>query len=253
MIHLPLLVPLLAAGFIGAAWREYQQRRIAAVLRYSLPEPVAEERKIEVTLVSPEKTFDDVGELQHYQRVSWYGLALAASGSWFYAPATLVSIPLLGYNTYQFTRLLRHTDAAGRKSPMTVFEGVGLAGTLATGQFATAAVLFVLAFGSRKLLLQAGNITQIGFSRAIDPRFATVWLLRDGVEIEASLRDVREGDVFVVRAGDTVLIEGMVLQGEGVVRQYSLLKKTKLLDKQTGDKVFPFTQVDSGCLHVKRL
>ena len=253
MIHLPLLVPLLAVGFIGAAWREHQQRRLAAVLPLGLPRPIVDHEKVEAGSVSPEQTFDDVGELQHYQRVSWYGLALAASGSWFYAPATLASIPLLGYNTYQFSRLLRHTDAAGRKSPMTVFEGVGLVGTLATGQFATAAVLLVLAFGSRKLLLQAGNITQIGFSRALDPRFATVWLLRDGVEIEAALRDVREGDVFVVRAGDTVLIEGTVLQGEGVVRQYSLLKKTKLLDKHIGDKVFPFTQIDAGCLHVKRV
>ena len=160
---------------------------------------------------------------------------------------------MLGYNAYHFTKLIRHTDAAGRKSPMTVFESIALAGSLVTGQATTASVMFLLIFGSRKLLLQAGNIADIGLSRTMDPRFAKMWILRDGAEIEASLREIQEGDVVVIRNGDTVLVEGKVLEGEGVVRQYSLLKKPKSINKQTGDKVFPFTQLKSGCLYIQRV
>lgn len=252
MIHLPFLIPLLAAGFVSAVWREHQQGR-ALTLPLGLPDPVGGVPQAKLPTPQPAKEFDDVGELHHYQKVSWYSLAFAASGSWFYPPATLLSIPLLGYNVYHFTRLIRHTDVAGRKSPMTVFESIALAGSLATGQATTASVMFLLVFGSRKLLLQAGNIADIGLSRTIDPRFARMWILRDGAEIEASLRDIQEGDVVVIRAGDTVLVEGQVLEGDGVVRQYSLLKKTKSISKHGGDKVFPFTQLESGCLHVRRL
>lgn len=252
MIHLPLLLPLMVAGFVGAVWREHQQTRIAA-LPLGLPHPASDKAQPDLSLRSVDKTFDDVGELHHYQRVSWYSLAFSASGAWFYPPATLLSLPLLGYNTYHFTKLLRHTDAAGRKSPMTVFEGIALAGSLATGQTTTASVMFLLVFGSRKLLLQAGNIAEIGFSRAINPQFAKVWILRDGVEIESSLKEVQEGDIMVIRGGETVLVEGKILDGEGVVRQYSLLKKHKSISKQAGDKIFPFTHLESGCLCVKRL
>jgi cation transport ATPase len=252
MIHLPLLLPLLVAGFAGALWRERQQARITA-LPLGLPQPESSKPQPGLSIKPAGKVFDDIGELHHYQQVSWYSLAFAASGSWFYAPATLVSVPLLGYNAYHFTKLLRHTDAAGRKSPMTVFESIALAGSLATGQAATASVMFLLVFGSRKLLLQAGNIAEIGLTRAVDPRFAKVWILRDGVEIEASLREVQEGEVMVIRGGETVLVEGEILDGEGVVRQYSLLKKHKSISKRAGDKVFPFTQLESGCLCVKRL
>jgi Cation transport ATPase len=252
MIHLPFLIPLLAAGFVGAVWREHQRGK-ALGLPLSLPDPEVGTPQIKTSQSRADNEFDDIGELHHYQKVSWYGLAFAASGAWFYPPATLLSIPLLGYNAYHFTKLIRHTDAAGRKSPMTVFESIALAGSLATGQTTTAAVMFLLVFGSRKLLLQAGNIADIGLSRSIDPRFARMWILRDGAEIEASLREIQEGDVVVIRGGDTVLIEGQVLEGDGIVRQYSLLKKPKSINKHCGDKVFPFTQLESGCLHVRRL
>lgn len=249
---IPLFIPLLVAGAVGAVWREYRQTRIAA-LPLGLPHPAPTKPQPDLSIKQADKTFDDIGELHHYQRVSWYSLAFSASGAWFYPPATLLCLPLLGYNTYHFAKLLRHTDVAGRKSPMTVFESIALAGSLATGQAATASVMLLLAFGSRKLLLQAGNIAEIGFSRVVDPRFAKVWIVRDDVEIEAPLKEVQEGDVMVIRGGETVLVEGKVLDGEGVVRQYSLLKKHKSISKQAGDKVFPFTQLESGYLCVKRL
>ncbi|MBO0615240.1 P-type ATPase [Thiothrix fructosivorans] len=253
MIHLPFLLPLLAAGVVRAMWREHQQGKVFVNSPLGLPDPTTGTAQATLPTHQADKAFDDVGELHHYQKVAWYSLAFAASGSWFYPPATLLSIPLLGYNAYHFTKLIRHTDAAGRKSPMTVFESIALAGSLVTGQATTASVMFLLIFGSRKLLLQAGNIADIGLSRTMDPRFAKMWILRDGAEIEASLREIQEGDVVVIRNGDTVLVEGKVLEGEGVVRQYSLLKKPKSINKQTGDKVFPFTQLKSGCLYIQRV
>jgi cation transport ATPase len=249
MIH--LLLPLIAVGAISAVWRDYRQARTVA-LPLALSAPSTDKQTDYLPKSQTEEAFDDVGELYHYQRVSWYSLALAASGSWFYPPIALVSVPLLGYNAYHFTKIIKHTDAAGQKSPMTIFESIALTATLATGQVLSASLVFLFAFGSRKLLLQAGNIADVGFSRAIDPRFAKVWLLRGGAEIEATLSEVKEGDVIVVRGGEVLLMAGKVVEGEGVVRQYSLQKKAKSITKQIGDSVFPFTQMESGCLHVQR-
>lgn len=250
-LHDPFAVAINCSGCGGAVWRDYRQTRTTE-LHLVLSALPADKQTEQLPQPQVEKAFDDVGELYHYQRVSWYSLAFAASGSWFYPPAVLVSIPLLGYNAYHFTKILKHTDAAGRKSPMTIFESIALTATLATGQTLSASLVFLLAFGSRKLLLQAGNIADVGFSRAIDPRFAKVWLLRGEAEIEATLSEVKEGDVMVVRGGEVLLTEGKVVDGEGIVRQYSLQKKPKSVAKQIGDKVFPFTQLESGCLYVQR-
>ena len=249
MIPLPLLLPLLASGVVGAVLRQTTQHKKQATLPQLTPQVSPSSAVPDIPPVEP--SFDDLGELHHYQKVSWYSLAFAASGT-FYPPVSLISIPLLGYNAYHFGRVLRHTDAAGRKSPTTVFEGITLTATIATGQFTTAAVLFLLSFGSRKLLLQAGNIAAVGFPPNRNSRSIKVWILRDGVEIETPLREVQTDDVIVLRGGDTVVVEGKVLEGHGLVRQYSLLKKQKAVPKQLGDYVFPFTQLESGCLHVQR-
>lgn len=248
MIH--LLIPLLASGVASALWRKHQITKTAHQ-PLGLRSFIAKKTSLNASTNAVETQFDDVGELHHYQSTAWYGLALAASGS-FYPPVTLASIPLLGYNAYHFTRLLKNTDATGRKSPMAVFESITLAVTLATGQYITTSVMFLLSFGSRKLFLQAGNIAAVGFSRSVDPRFAKVWILREGVELESLLRETQVNDVIVVRAGDTILLEGRVIKGEGVIRQYSLQKKSKLINKQESDSVFPFTQLESGCLYIKK-
>lgn len=242
-------VILVVGGAVGALWRHYYKNHAMEPLT-GLPAPDAE-KPSRLPSKQAIEVFDDVGELSHYQKVAWYTLALSAAGSWFYPPARMLSLPLLGYNAYHFVRTVRNSDKMDQKSPATLFESIGVAGSLLTGSTVTASLLFVFSFGTRKLLLHAGNITNnIGFSKPFNLRYARVWVLRDGAEIESSVADLQEGDVLVLHAGDTVALEGKVLAGNGSVRQFSLRKQMKVLSKQEGDKVYPFTLLESGSLHV---
>lgn len=256
MVHLGIL--LIAGGLAGALFRDYTHGRPERK-QSGLPAPspalktdAASDEQAKAYLdIGGGRVFDDIGELQHYQKTSWYALAFSASGVWFYPPAALVSAPLLGYNAYNLVKTIRQSDKAERTSPMTIFEVIAIGGTMLTGRPATASILMLLSFGTRKLLLQAGNITNnIGFSKPINPRNSRIWVLRDGVEIESSLRDLLPTDVIILHRGDTVIVEGRVLEGEAVMRQFSLRKQMKLVPKRAGDRVFPFTQIEEGCLHI---
>ncbi len=252
MLHVGIM--LVVGGAAGAWWRERRLRRLARP-QQSLQAPDHLPPEQEKSLPEPvDKVFDDVGELHHYQRVSWYSLAFSASGAWFYPPAALVSVPLLGYNAYHFGKIVYRSRRSEQRSPMTVFEVIAIAGTLATGRPAMASTLMLFSFGTRKLLLQAGNIAHnVDFTRPINPRLAKVWILREGAELETTVAQVRSGDTLVLHPGDTVLLEGRVMEGEGAVRQFSLNKQMKVIPKQEGDRVFPFTQLESGCLHIQAI
>lgn len=254
MIQVGLVLPLLIGGVAGALVREYKKRHSQQQLALATPiEPKPENDEI-VSTTTQGQDFDDVGELHHYQRVSWYALAFAASGSWFYPPASVLSAPLLGYNAYHFTRILRNSTPEERKSALTIFESIGIAGSLIIGRPVAASLLMLFSFGSRKLLLQAGNITNnIGFTKPIHPRQTAVWVMRDGAEIEVLVADLLPEDILVLHSGDTIAVEGEVLSGQAYVRQYSLRKKMKLVVKQPGDRVFPFTRIESGELQVKKV
>lgn len=252
MIHIPFFLPLFVTGLAGAVLRECRQPP-SFLQRISLPAPVLKQIKAKQSSVQTRRVFDDMGELQHYQRISWYALALSASGWWIYPPAALLSIPLLSYNSYNFAKTLVYSDSASRKSPVTVFELIAVAGSIATGRPLMASLIFLFVFGSRNLLLKTKNLANVDFQKVMDPNFVKVWTLHDGVEIEVALSDLRTGDVVIIHGGDSVLVEGRVKSGQGLILQYSLQKTMKSVPKQAGDMIFPFTQLESGCLHVEML
>ncbi len=252
MIQLALLLPLAMGGAV-AVWQEHRGKNQRIVI-----DNLSSDEDQENTKNLPQKipaTYDDIGELSHYQQVSWYSLALTTAGAWFYVPiATLVSIPLLGYNAYNFVNIMRHSDMADRKKPLTVFESIGIVASLLTGQLLTASLLFLFSFGTRKLLLQAGNISNnIPLSHSTNQNFKQVWVLREGVELETTIGELQSDDIIVIHAGDMIAVKGKIVQGDGIVSQFSLQKQMKFVPKTIGDKVFPFTLLKSGTLHIQRI
>lgn len=253
MIQFGIFVPLLISGMAGAAFRHYKQRRDYADI-IDLPaltdeRPTASRKQL---LHSPPRVFDDIGEIHHYQHTAWYALAFIAAGYWFFPPVALIGLPLLGYNSYHFYQIVRHSDPATKKTPLALFEGIGIVGSLLTGRALLTSTIFLLSFGLRKLLLQAGNISNnIGLTNAINPRTANVWVLRDDAEIEITLTELQPNDIVILHAGDTIVVPGKVTQGTASISQFSLQKQMKRVPKQAGDQVFPFTKVHSGYLHVQ--
>jgi cation transport ATPase len=251
---IPLFIPLALSGVVVALWRNY---KIQATQLEKLNSSRSQENistHIDTTQLqnTEERTFDDVKELYHYQSVSWYALAFSAAGKWFYAPATFVSIPLLSYNTYHFIKVIRRSSLEEQKSPLTLFEVIAVIAPLLTGSPTTTSLVLLFSFGIRKLLLQAGNISNnIGFSGNINPKLMKVWALREGVEVEVSIPELQEKDIIIVHAGDIIALKTKVIKGEATICQYSLHKKMKSILKQKGDLVFPFTKVESGSLYLQ--
>ena len=251
MIQFGVLLPLVAGGVASALWRQYKTRQRSQL-------PVTSATYLETDQAEHQgaddggKIFDDLSELRHYQRVTWYTFAFAASGAWFYAPATIISLPLLGYNVYHFLRTLRQSDTNGRRSPLTLFEIISITGTLVTGRPLASSALLLFSFGTRKMLLQAGNISHhVDLSRPFNPRSLPIWVLRDGAEIETTVGELQQLDTVVLHPGDTIAMHGEIVKGSGVVRQFSLRREMKLLPKEVGDQVFPYTQLVSGGLHIR--
>ena len=78
------------------------------------------------------------------------------------------------------------------------------------------------------------------------PKMATV--LRDGVEIEVGIEQVRIGDQFVVRPGENIPVDGIILEGTSAVNESALTGESIPVDKETGDSVSAATLNQSGFL-----
>ncbi len=78
------------------------------------------------------------------------------------------------------------------------------------------------------------------------PKTATV--VRDGAETEVPIQQVRRGDVFVVRPGGSIPVDGVVLEGTSAVNESALTGESIPADKAPGDTVSAATVNQSGFL-----
>ena len=76
----------------------------------------------------------------------------------------------------------------------------------------------------------------------------TAALVRDGAEVTVAIADVQKGDVFVVRPGENIPVDGVVLEGTSAVNESALTGESIPVDKAVGDKVSAATTNQSGFL-----
>ena len=81
------------------------------------------------------------------------------------------------------------------------------------------------------------------------PKIAIV--MRDGVETEVSVDQVQKGDIFVVRPGENIPVDGEVLEGTSAVNESALTGESIPVDKTAGDSVSAATLNQSGFLRCR--
>lgn len=81
---------------------------------------------------------------------------------------------------------------------------------------------------------------------SLAPKSATV--IREGKEVTVDITDVMKGDIFVVRPGENIPVDGVVLEGESAVNESALTGESIPVDKAAGGRVYAATLNTSGFL-----
>ena len=76
----------------------------------------------------------------------------------------------------------------------------------------------------------------------------TAVVIRDGNEVQVSIEQVQRGDLFVVKPGENIPVDGEVIEGNSAVNESALTGESIPVDKSVGDKVSAATVNQSGYL-----
>ncbi len=79
----------------------------------------------------------------------------------------------------------------------------------------------------------------------------TATLIRDGKEVEVPIAEVQVGDLFVVRPGENIPVDGVVVSGESAVNEAALTGESIPVDKAPNDRVSAATVNQSGYLQCR--
>ena len=83
------------------------------------------------------------------------------------------------------------------------------------------------------------------------PKTATV--IRDGAETEIGIDEVRRGDVFIVKPGESVPVDGIILEGYSAIDESALTGESIPVEKNVGDRVSAATINRSGFIKCEAL
>ena len=112
--------------------------------------------------------------------------------------------------------------------------------------YEAAAVIIALILLGRTLEARARGKASEAIRRLMDLQPPTARVLREGVESEVALAEVRPGDVIVVRPGERIPVDGAVLEGESAVDESMLTGESMPVEKAAGAGVFAGTINRSG-------
>ena len=161
---------------------------------------------------------------------------------WHRAPNmdTLVALgagAAFGYSTYA---LFAMTDAQMRQ------DATAVMGYMHELYFESAAMILTLITVGKMLEAKSKGRTTDALKGLMELAPKTAVLVRDGIEVVVPVEQVKKGDVFVVRPGENIPVDGIILEGSSAVNEASLTGESIPVDKVTGDFVSAATINQSG-------
>ncbi len=248
---MPILTTLILGGAAGAFFSKLKSSRVqkkkALKVRQNAKSLVTSKPKqtLKKQVLSPAEA-----EAAQQQRVSMGALGLLGLGTITVPVVGLVGLPLLAYNYIYMMRKVRQSYMNKGKLPVVVFDALTVSFALVAGFYFTASLLFTALFTANRLVARTEREAQADFSRIFGELAETVWLFKDGTEIEIPLGSLNAQDVIVVRPGEMIPADGHVVSGEGTVDQHLLTGESQPVDKKVGDEVFTSTLMIGGNLRV---
>jgi Cu+-exporting ATPase len=117
--------------------------------------------------------------------------------------------------------------------------------------FMDAGIILTLITLGKYLEVRSKGTAGAAIERLLDLAPKTARVVRDGTEVEVPLADVRRGEVVRIKPGETVPVDGVVVEGESSVDESMLTGESAPVDKKPGDRVAGATLNGDGTLRVE--
>ncbi len=138
---------------------------------------------------------------------------------------------------YSIVTLLRMTSEHSHEAQMALMDEL---------YFESAAMILTLITIGKLLEAISKGRTTNALKGLLDLQPKTAVLLRDGNEVTVPIEEVRAGDIYVVRPGGSIPVDGEILEGDCTVDESALTGESVPVDKQAGDKVSAATINKTG-------
>jgi heavy metal translocating P-type ATPase len=175
--------------------------------------------------------------------------------SWFKVLRSFIPLDIAGLIAALFGGLplfrRAYLDLKARSITADVAMTVGMIAALSIGEFLSAAVIaffMLIAEFLNEFTVRAGRSAIRGLIE-ISPKKAVV--KRNDVEVKVDISEVKKGDIVIVKPGERIPVDGIIVAGQASVNQAPITGESMPVEKDVGDEVFTGTINELGLIQVK--
>jgi len=191
---------------------------------------------------------EDRHKLRFILTTGTMGIAVMAQTSFLWL--TPVSYLLIGYFSANIFKEAGTALFKEKKIKVDILDTGVILLTLLFGQIGAAAFMVWILDLADMLLQRTTKKSQKYITDIFgeQPRFA--WLLVDESEVQTEVKDLKRGDIIVVSTGESIPVDGLIIDGGAMIDQQSLTGESTPADKQEGEHVFASTVIVAGKISV---
>ncbi|MCB0080285.1 MAG: HAD-IC family P-type ATPase, partial [Caldilineaceae bacterium] len=189
-------------------------------------------------------------EINHGILFSLITFGAASVAKLVFPPLLLVSLGSGLYGSSDVIQKAYHHLFHERRVTNAVLVSLNLIGIWLGGYYVVGAFALTIYYLGLKLIY----ITQDRSSKSLVNIFEqpdSVYILVDGVEVEAPFAQLQVGDQLMIYAGQTVPVDGTILEGIATIDQHALTGEAQPAEKEEGDPVFASTVVLAGKIRIQ--
>jgi heavy metal translocating P-type ATPase len=190
-------------------------------------------------------------QINKFLAVTSVSLLLTTIGSFYYPPLIVFGVAGLAYPLIGIVKRAYQGLVHEKKVKMEVMGSILFPGMVWAGFYFTSCFAFWMYYLSLKLLIKIEDDTRHKLVGIFGDQPRSVWIVKDGVEVEMPFETARIDDIVAVRAGEIIPVDGVITEGSASIDQHILTGESQPLEKEPGDPVFALTTVLAGSIRIK--
>jgi len=193
---------------------------------------------------------DDPKKQQHYVRVSSNAIILSLLTS-FYPPLRLINFAIITYSTLPILRRAENSLINEHKLNNDTLSAIVSIVSLGIGVQLVAAIQTCVYHFGCQMVSSSKDLSNQALSAIFNEQSTQVWIIREQVEIQIKLEDLQINDIIVVKTGEIIPIDGVIIKGYASIDQQTLTGESNPAEKELADDVFAATLIISGELYIR--
>ena len=165
-----------------------------------------------------------------------------------FIPAPIRTVHLI-YRGLKFVAKGLNCLGEGKLS-VEVLDGAAIGASILQRNYESAGTIMFLLNVSSLLEDYTKARTRTALTASLAVKVDKVWVVRDGVDVQVRMQDVRVGDLVRVRSGSMIPVDGTVAEGDAFVNEATMTGESQAVHKTVGKSVFAGTVVDEGSIVV---